>query len=347
MLMAASLFAQQPKFVNEFLNIGVGADAHGMFGSMTAHTDGISSAYWNPAGLARIEEKAQAAAMHTNWFGGISNYDYVAYGKQLDPAKNSFGSISFIRLGVDNIPNTLNLIGPDGSVNYDQVTSFSAADYALFASYAQSLKNRALTIGGSLKIIRRTLGSFGGSWGFGADLGIQYRKERFAIGLMGRDITSTFNAWSFNLSQEEQDVFIATGNDVPINSTEIALPRVILGAAYFGGNEKFGYTIEGNLNFSTNGREAGLVQSSSIEIDPTAGVELVLNDKIFVRAGIGNIQRIVNDVTTDQADLEVQPNIGMGINLGRLRVDYALANVTESAGILKSHIFSVQLDFKD
>lgn len=341
--------AQTPKFVNEFLNIGVGARSHGMFGSMSAHVDDITAGYWNPAGLARIDKKAQAVAMHANWFGGISNYDYISYGKQLDPDKKSFGSLSFIRLGVDNIPNTLNLIGPDGSINYDQVTSFSAADYALFASYAQALggSSSPFTIGGSVKVIRRTIGSFGGSWGFGADLGIQYRSDRFALGVMARDVTSTFNAWSFNLDDNEKAQFLATGNDVPVNSTEIALPRIVLGGAYFGGSDKFSYTIEADLNISTDGRESGVVGGNNFNVDPTVGVELGISKKVYVRAGIGNIQRIINEVNGSQADLEYQPNIGMGVVLGRVRVDYALANVNESAGLLKSHIFSVHLDFVD
>lgn len=337
--------AQSPKFVNEFLNIGVGAKSHGMFGSMSAQVDDITAGYWNPAGLSQIDEKAQASAMHANWFGGISNYDYISYGRQLDPVKKSFGSITFIRLGVDNIPNTLNLIGPDGSVNYDQVTSFSAADYALFASYGQALGGSPLSIGGSVKVIRRTIGSFGGSWGFGADLGVQYRTNKFSLGLMARDITTTFNAWSFNLSDQEQAQFLATGNDVPVSSTEIALPKLILGGAYFGGSDKFSYTLEADFNISTDGREAGVISSNRFSIEPTAGVEVGLSKKVFVRAGFGNIQKIINSVNATNADLAYQTNIGMGINLGRIRIDYALANVNESAGLLKSHIFSVHVDF--
>ncbi|MBT8232993.1 MAG: hypothetical protein KJN84_10210, partial [Bacteroidia bacterium] len=68
------------KFVNEFLNIGVGARAHGMFGSVTATTNDITSAYWNPAGLSQVNEEAQFSAMHASWFGGIANYDYLGYG---------------------------------------------------------------------------------------------------------------------------------------------------------------------------------------------------------------------------------------------------------------------------
>ena len=336
-----------PKFVNEFLNIGAGARAHGMFGSVVANVNDITSGFWNPAGLTEIEAPFQASAMHASWFGGIANYDYIAFGKQLNPDIRSFGSISLIRLGIDQIPNTLNLIGPDGSVNYDNVTEFSAADYALLISYAQGLgTNDGLRIGGNIKIINRSIGSFGKAWGFGLDLGMMYRMENLMFGVMAKDITSTFNAWTFSFTEEEKLVFEQTGNIIPESSVEIALPRFILGAAYQAGTENLSYLIEANINLSTNGQEAGLVSSSSFSIDPSIGFELGLNDRVFVRAGIGNIQRVLNEVNGNARDFEFQPNIGIGLVLGRVHVDYALTNVGSTSGVLASHIFSIGIDFQ-
>ena len=71
------------KFVNEFLNIGVGARAHGMFGSVAASTSDITAAYWNPAALTKVNKPIQASAMHASWFGGIANYDYLGIGKNI------------------------------------------------------------------------------------------------------------------------------------------------------------------------------------------------------------------------------------------------------------------------
>ena len=81
-LSSLSLSAQA-KFVNEFLNIGVGARAHGMFGSVVATSNDVHSAYWNPAGLARMETEMQASGMHASWFGGVANYDYLGIAKEL------------------------------------------------------------------------------------------------------------------------------------------------------------------------------------------------------------------------------------------------------------------------
>jgi len=74
------------------------------------------------------------------------------------------------------------------------------------------------------------------------------------------------------------------------------------------------------------------------------GLELGYLNKIFLRAGIGNLQRVLNDITGNQGAFEVQPNVGLGVKLGRLHLDYALSNVGEVSSSLYSHIFSLSLD---
>jgi len=331
------------RFVNEFLNIGVGAKAHGMFGSVAATVDDISAAYWNPAGLARIESPAQINAMHASWFGGIANYDYLAFGKRFNDRKNSYGSMTLIRLGVDNIPNTLNLLDDDGTVNFNNVTEFSAADYAFLLSYGQDLGIEGLSIGGSAKVIYRNIGSFGNAFGFGFDLGIQYEIGNLSFGLMGRDITTTVNNWSFSLNEDEIRVFQREGNVVPVSSTEIALPKIVLAAAYkIDNGTRFTYLLETDLRLSSDGTKSGIFSGENIGIDPTAGFEIGYDRKVFFRAGIGNIQNIVNE--NADAAFEFTPNIGLGVDLGLVNIDYALTNIGSVSGALVSHVFSLKLD---
>ncbi len=339
--------AQGRKFVNEFLNIGVGAKSLAMFGAVTATSNDISAGYWNPAGLLKIDAPFQVSATHSEWFAGIAQYDYLAFGKKLGKERNAFGSISFIRMGVDNIPNTFNLVGPDGRIDYSRVTDFSAADYALIISYARKAFGN-LSVGGSTKIIYRQIGTFGSAWGFGFDFGTQMNFGKLSVGIMGRDITSTLTTWSFNFTDTEKSVLAATGNDIPKSSTEYALPRIIAGLAYKGGfggtQKKFSYLVEADINLSTDGRRHGFVKSNYIDITPAFGFELGYINKIFLRAGVGNLQRVLNDITGDQGAFEVQPNVGLGIKLGRLHLDYALSNVGEISSSLYSHIFSLSLD---
>ncbi len=336
----------QVKFVNEFLNIGVGARAHGMFGTVVATVDDGTSGYWNPAGLTGVNSSLQFNAMHANWFGGVANYDYLSVAKKFNEESNSAGSITLIRMGIDNIPNTLNLIGADGSVNYDRVFEFSAADYAALFSYGRSMSDR-FSLGGNIKVIHRSIGSFGSAWGFGIDLGAQFDLGNLKLGISARDITTTFNAWSFNLTEEERIVFQNTGNDIPVSSTELTLPRIILGAAYQGGSEAFSFLLEGNFNISTNGTQAGIIGGRNINVDPTVGLEIGISNLVFIRGGIGNIQRILNDVNTTQTEIEFQPNMGLGLKLGRLHIDYALTNIGSLSGVLASNIFSLKIDFQN
>jgi len=344
---SVNLLHAQVKFVNEFLNIGVGARAQGMFNSVVASSSDATSAYWNPANLTRLKSPVQISAMHANWFGSIANYDYGSIAKRINKEKNSYAALTFIRLGIDNIPNTLNLVGPDGNIDFDRVTTFSASDYAGLLSYGTSVRSN-LDFGGSVKVIHRTIGSFGSSWGFGADLGMTYRAKHFTVGLMTRDITTTFNAWSFSLKEEERNVFLASGNSVPISSTEITLPRAILGLAYKTNLSNFSFLVETDFNFSSNGTQASIVSANRFNIDPTAGVEIGYAKLVYLRAGIGNLQRLINETNASSvSSFDFQPNVGLGLVLGRIKLDYALANIGNVSSVAASHIFSINLDFKE
>jgi hypothetical protein len=347
LVMCITTLASAQKFVNEFLNIGVGARAHGMFGSVVANGEDLTSAYWNPAGLIGLENSLEINAMHANWFGGIAGYDYISIGKKFKE-KNAAAAVTLIRMGIDNIPNTLNLIGPDGNVDYNRIETFSTADYAFMISYAKAMDEEGkLSLGGNLKVIHRSIGSFGSAWGFGADIGAKYKVlKNITLGLTAKDITTTFNAWSFNLSEDEKSTFNDTGNEIPVSSNEVTLPRLVLGIAYqtsIGAN--FSLLAETDLTFSTYGREAALVSKNRLEIDPTLGIEIGYMNKAFLRFGMGNIQRRVNIENFDESTIEIQPNVGLGLKLGRLTVDYALTNLGDRTDILVSHIFSVGIAF--
>jgi len=126
--LSCSVFSQTAKYSNEFLNIGVDAASFGMANAVTATTNDVNSGYWNPAGLVNLEDN-QVSAMHANYFANIATYNYIAGAMPID-SKSAVG-FSIIRFGVDDILNTTQLIDDQGNIDYNRISLFSTADYAL------------------------------------------------------------------------------------------------------------------------------------------------------------------------------------------------------------------------
>ena len=341
-LLCVEGFSQSaPKYSNEFLSIGIGARALGMSNAFVTTANDVTAGYWNPAGLTQITKDFQVSLMHAEYFAGIAKYDYGGFAATIDSA-SAFG-VSIIRFGVDDIPNTTQLIDADGNVDYDRISSFSVADYAFIFSYARKAKIPGLSYGANVKIIYRNVGEFANAWGFGVDAGAQYDYNTWKFGLMVRDVTSTFNAWSFSLSQETIDVFNATGNEIPDNSLELTLPKAILGI----GKEvrisnKFNLLGEIDFDFSTDGKRNVLITGDPVSVDPHMGVEVGYNKMIFLRAGVGNFQKVTDILNNDK--ITYQPNFGIGIKFKGIALDYAFSDIGDQSDALYSNIFSLRFD---
>ena len=339
LLAVLPVFSQTPKYSNEFLSIGVGGRAMGMSGAVAASINDATSTAWNPAGLTRLESDMQIAVMHTELFAGISKFDYAALVTKIDT--NRTLGFSIVRFGTDDIPNTLDLIDASGVIDYSKLKSFSIADYAFLLSYSKVSGIPGLRYGGNVKIIYRKVGEFGKAWGFGFDLGTQYQSGRWQFGLMAKDVTSTFNAWSYNTDLLEE-AFTRTDNEIPKNTTEITLPKLIFGLAHKSNlSKKITALIELNMDITFDGKRNVMISGDPVSLDPHFGLEIGYADFIFLRGGIQNIQEIKEqDGSTSTI---VQPNMGVGVKLGRLTIDYALANVG-SQEIPYSNVFSLKLD---
>jgi hypothetical protein len=336
------VFAQAPKYSNEFLSIGVGARGLAMSKAQVASVNDVTAAYWNPAGLTGITDNLQVAAQHAEYFAGIAKYDYVGFGTKIDET-SAFG-ISAIRFGVDDIPNTTQLIDQSGQVNYDRITTFSAADYAFLLSYAKKLGTKGLSVGGNAKIIYRQVGDMARAWGFGIDAGAQYKFGQWNVGVVGRDITSTFNAWKYTLDSTTIAVFQATQNDLPKNGLEVTLPKIALGIGRkFVIKDRVGIMPELNFDITTDGRRNVLISSNPISIDPNLGIELSYLTIFYIRGGIGNVQRIKAEVG-NYSEYTFQPNIGVGVTIKDvLSIDYALTDIGDQSVALYSNVFSLKL----
>jgi hypothetical protein len=340
-LMGPDLNAQAPKFSNEFLAIGVGARGLAMSGAQVASVNDVTAGYWNPAGLLGITDKFQLGAMHAEYFAGIAKYDYGAFAKPIDSV--SAIGVSLLRFGVDDIPNTTQLIDANGNIDYDRITSFSAADYGFLVSYARKTNVKGLSVGANLKVIHRVVGDFAKAWGFGLDFAANYHHKNWRFSAVARDLTSTFNAWSFTLDESTVEVFEATGNEIPQDGLELTLPRLVLGAArVFKFSEKFSLLSEVNLVTTFDGQRNVVISADPVSIEPVVGLEAGYAGIVFLRAGVGNIQRHLNELNTQEWGF--QPNMGIGVKIKKLSIDYALTDIGNTSQALYSHVFSLRLD---
>lgn len=330
------------KYSNEFLNIGVDAAALGMSNAVTSQTADVNSGYWNPAGLVHLEDN-ELAVMHSSYFANIANYNYIAFAKPLDD--RSAIAVSLIRFGVDDILDTTQLIDDQGNINYDRVSLFSTADYALTFSYARNLPIPGLSYGVNAKVVRRIIGDFANSWGFGLDVGVQFESDNdWKFGIMARDITTTFNAWSFDDDKlaDIQGAIEGQNQTVP-ESTELTIPKLQIGMS-----KKFifhyDYSLLAAVNLNVRFAENNdIISTSFASINPALGFEFGYTDLVFLRAGVGNFQ---NELQLDNSeDLTFQPSLGLGFKYKGIYIDYAFTDIGDQSVALYSNVFSLKLDF--
>jgi hypothetical protein len=146
-----------------------------------------------------------------------------------------------------------------------------------------------------------------------------------------------------SFTERETEVLLQTNNVVPKNSLEVTVPRLILGVAKNFEYKKFTALAEVNLENTFDGYRNTLIKSKNLSIDPRVGVEFGYANTVFLRGGIGNIQEVKTGISS-RAKI-VQPNIGLGLKIKMIHLDYAFSNVGQQVGLL-SHVFSLKVDLK-
>lgn len=348
-----SLSAQTTrKYSNEFLNIGVDAAAFGMGNAVTALTSDVNAGYWNPAGLVNIQDY-EFAGMHASYFANIANYDYLAVAKPLD--NESAFAFSVIRFGVDDILNTTQLIDEQGNIVFDNISLFSTADYAFTFSYARRLNIPGFSYGVNAKIVRRIIGDFANSWGFGLDAGIQFERNDWKFGFLARDLTTTFNAWS--IDEEEfakvQGAVENQNQELP-ESTEITLPKLQLGIARTF-NIRYDFDVKAEIDLNMRFAQTNdIISTEAFSISPSAGFEVGYVDLVFLRGGVNNFQN-VETLSGRPSDpdfegefegdkrLSFQPSFGVGFKYKGISVDYAFTDIGNQSAALYSNVFSLKV----
>jgi hypothetical protein len=157
----------------DFLNLGVDARAYGLGGAYTASSDGASSLYWNPAGLAYIQNK-EANIMYTKWIDDI-NYQYILFGY---PSKVGGLGIGIQRLSMGTI------LGKDDSGN--SAPNFTPQDMVVMLGYGKKLDIGAVGI--TAKYINSKIQDSANT--VSVDIGVRREliKDKCYVGLTGSNL---------------------------------------------------------------------------------------------------------------------------------------------------------------
>lgn len=152
-----------------FLKVGIGAKAMGMGESHVAATDDLYASYWNPAGLARLQQP-QLALMHNEWFAGI-NHEFIGFALPVGDIGTVGASANFLSFG--------ELQGRDRDGN--ETTIFRPYDLAVIVSYARNI-TQALAFGTNAKFLREQIADESGT-GIAFDFGGLYTFSELPLSL--------------------------------------------------------------------------------------------------------------------------------------------------------------------
>ncbi len=174
-----------------FLKKSVGVKAVGMGGAFTSIADDTSAIYWNPAGLAQIQDYYSVYAMGTTGASDkypglkdvIPTHQFFAFSIPLQKFTDILGKtvigVGYISSKMDNIQHT--------SASGERLGTISDTDNAYYLSAGLPLwqSTTSLYIGASLKYITKKMSDVGVSdGGLDIDAGVIYSVDASDYGLI-------------------------------------------------------------------------------------------------------------------------------------------------------------------
>ena len=94
------------------------------------------------------------------------------------------------------------------------------------------------------------------------------------------------------------------------------------------------------------GKRNTVLSTNAFSIDPQLGVEANISHVFYLRGGIKNFQRGLDDRDSlNQKKVWLyQPSVGAGFHISNVTIDYAFSNLSNQGEPLFTHVFSLKLD---
>jgi hypothetical protein len=139
----------------QFLSIVSDARGAALGEAMTGLEAGSSSLFFNPAGLASMENFVDVSASHNQWIADIKHYTFSL---AIKPFNGDYGVLGFTLQSVnygDFYGTRLNANSPDG---YDDTGIFTLNAMAVGVGYAKQLTDR-FNVGAQIRFVHQDLGN--------------------------------------------------------------------------------------------------------------------------------------------------------------------------------------------
>ena len=286
----AFVYADSTNYAAEVLTKGAGARPLAMGGAFAAASNDATAAYWNPAGLALIDD-IEITTMHSPQ-NDLQSYDFINIAFNTESAGSY--ALSYMRLGVDGIQITGNSPVVQGTATY--------ADQAALISGGWKL-GKQFAIGANIKLLK-TDAYTASAFGYGSDIGLLFKPiKELSFGLVGRDITGGSHIqWQ----------------NTPTNPSQTLQPSVTLGVSYtqeMGKRQTQGEAPVPVSTLSVNFDADTLYASESLN-NYHLGMEYWYRQFVAVRGGFET-----KGFQFDQDSFT--PSVGVGLWAYLFEIDYA------------------------
>jgi Type IX secretion system protein PorV len=295
-------------------------------GSTIATTSGISALFWNPAGVAKMNNSVVVYASHMNYIADIG-VDYGAVSANVE----GFGvlSLSLKALAIDDILVTTTT-NPDGTGQ-----TFKPSFLTAGLTYSRQLSDR-IAVGLTTNFISETLGDVSAS-GFAFNVGVIYDNLGSVDGLsLGVVVKNIGPQMKFSGPGLNTQATVASQNRPPqfykIDGAAFELPSTL----------EFGIGYRANVAEDNTVLLSSTFQNNNFSDDEYKfGAEYAYQDLLFLRGGYNFAQK-----ESDQRDFIFGATFGAGVH-GRvgtldLTFDYAFR---QSDFFDNNHVFSLMVGF--